>query len=242
MRTGGLIDPDRAAGLFDARDGKLFAERLLAIAHYLAGVEELFAYRTDGGPPEILASSSDLAQVEERARAYQKRFHASDPVAEAWRATPPGQGFMVRVAAEAIALPAYRRLCFDQPHFAEKICFGWCWPDHALVVSFYQRRITPEPNMPQLGALAQLAITGLRRLARPAAPVRDELRGRLAEAYPGLSTRECEVCARTLAGETADGIAADLGLGRSTVLTYRQRTYRKLGFSKANELLAAVMG
>ena len=57
-----------------------------------------------------------------------------------------------------------------------------------------------------------------------------------------MSTRECEVCARTLAGETADGIAADLGLGRSTVLTYRQRTYRKLGFSKANELLAAVMG
>ena len=53
---------------------------------------------------------------------------------------------------------------------------------------------------------------------------------------------ERAVCARTLAGRTAREIGAELGLGVGTVLTYRQRAYQKLGVSRSNELLAAVMG
>ena len=44
----------------------------------------------------------------------------------------------------------------------------------------------------------------------------------------GLSPRELQVCARIACGITADGIAADLGIAPSTVVTLRKRAYAKL--------------
>ncbi len=246
MRSGGLIDPDKAAELLEARDPALFSERLLEVAHSTAGVEELFAFRIDdGASPRALAWSSGLGDAEERTRAYARRFHKSDPAVAARQATLPGSGFHLRVPAAAIALGEYRKLCFERPRFVEKICFGWRKPDHALVVSFYQRHDGTEPDLAQLGALAQLAITGLTRMVRlppEGAPLVAEVERRLAEAHPVLAAREREVAARTLAGRTAREIGGELGLGLGTVLTYRQRAYRKLGASRASDLLAAVMG
>ncbi|MFC5738177.1 helix-turn-helix transcriptional regulator [Sinirhodobacter huangdaonensis] len=242
MQTAGLIDPDRAALLLEARDPALFAERLLGLAHSATGVEELFAYRVGDGAPQALASSSGLGDVRERAEAYARRFHASDPAAAARRAARPGSGFACRIPAEAIELGAYRRLCFERPRFAEKICFGWRKPEATTVVTFYARSGGAAPDMAQLGALAQLAITGLTRNAAPAVPLVEEVERRLAAAHPSLTGRERGVCARSLAGETAREIGHALGLSPATVLTYRQRAYQKLGPSRANDLLAAVMG
>lgn len=245
LRSGGLIDPDLAADLLETRDPLRFSERLLEVAHSAAGVEELFAYRIDeGAAPQALASSSGLADAAVRSRAYARRFHRSDPAVAARRGALPGSGFHARVPAAAIALGEYRRLCFERPKFVEKICFGWRKDDHALVVSFYQRHDGAAPDLSQLGALAQLAITGLNRMAaKPAgALLVIELERRLADAFPVLAPREREITARTLAGVTAREIAAELGLALGTVLTYRQRTYQKLGVSRASDLLAAVMG
>lgn len=244
MRSGGLIDPDMAADLLETRDAARFSERLLEVAHSAAGVEELFAYRVDDGAmPRALASSSGLADVDERTRMYARRFHRSDPAVAARLRALPGSGFHARVPAAAIELGAYRKLCFERPRFVEKICFGWRKPDHSLVLTFYQRHDGAEPDLFQLGALAQVAITGLTRMAaKPdTPPLVSEVERRLAGAYPVLTAREREVSARTLAGMTARDIAAELGLGVGTVLTYRQRTYQKLGVSKASELLASVM-
>lgn len=242
MSSHGLIDPDLAASLLEARDQDLFATRLLELAHASAGVEELLAYRVEAGAPRVLASTSGLGDAGERAGAWARRFHRSDPVVAARLRAAPGSGFACRVPATAIELGEYRRLCFDRPRFVEKICFGWRKPDHALVVSFYQRHGEAEPDMARLGALAQLTITGLSRLARQAPPLVERIAERLALAHPGLTAREREVCARTLAGQTARQIGAELSLGVGTVLTYRQRAYQKLGMHKASDLLAAIMG
>lgn len=237
----GLIDPDLAVGLLEARDQDLFASRLLDIAHSTTGVEELFAYRIDSGAPQVLASTSGLGDVAERARAFARRFHRSDPVVQARRAAAPNSGFACRIPAAAIELGEYRRLCFERPRFVEKICFGWRRDDESTVVTFYQRRDNTQPDLAQLGALAQLAITGLTRLARSPAPLLDQVSARLAQAHPGLTAREREVCARTLTGQTARQIGEVLSLGVGTVLTYRQRAYQKLGMSKSNDMLAAIM-
>jgi DNA-binding CsgD family transcriptional regulator len=45
---------------------------------------------------------------------------------------------------------------------------------------------------------------------------------------PALSARELEVCARIACGISADGIAAELDVAPSTVLTLRKRAYAKL--------------
>uniref|UniRef100_UPI0035AEA372 helix-turn-helix transcriptional regulator n=1 Tax=Paenirhodobacter enshiensis TaxID=1105367 RepID=UPI0035AEA372 len=245
MDSFGLIDPDLAADLMDAQEPAAFANRLLQIAQSVAGTRELFAYRIDASAPddtpEVLVSLSELADVEERAAAYSRRFHRSDPAARALACAAPGNGFTCRIPAGTIARDEYRKLCFDRPRFAEKICFGWRRPDHALVISFYRDQNAAEPDLARLGALAQLAITSIARQARKPRALLPEIEVRLARAHPNLTTREREVCARTLAGETARGIGERLSLSVGTVLTYRQRAYQKLGCNKSNDLLAAVI-
>jgi DNA-binding CsgD family transcriptional regulator len=51
-----------------------------------------------------------------------------------------------------------------------------------------------------------------------------------------LAAREREVCYRTLLGLTAEGIARDLSISASTVITYRRRAYEKLGITTQKEL------
>lgn len=56
-----------------------------------------------------------------------------------------------------------------------------------------------------------------------------------------LPRREREVCQRLLRGLTHDGIAADLKLAPTTVKTYRDRAFERLGIHHRNELFALVM-
>jgi DNA-binding CsgD family transcriptional regulator len=56
----------------------------------------------------------------------------------------------------------------------------------------------------------------------------------------GLSKREREVCSRAAAGKTIEGTALDLDIRKTSVVTYRQRAYQKLGISRQNELVALV--
>lgn len=52
---------------------------------------------------------------------------------------------------------------------------------------------------------------------------------RLQQHCPALTPRERQVCARIVAGMTTDGVASDLGVANSTVVTLRKRAYAKLG-------------
>ncbi|MBK6005037.1 helix-turn-helix transcriptional regulator [Ramlibacter ginsenosidimutans] len=68
------------------------------------------------------------------------------------------------------------------------------------------------------------------------------MRERLLELNGELTAREVDVCVRLLQGMTHDGIAADLGLGLTTVKTYRNRAFDRLGIHFRNELFARVLG
>ncbi|MEC3947813.1 helix-turn-helix domain-containing protein [Sphingobium sp. HWE2-09] len=64
---------------------------------------------------------------------------------------------------------------------------------------------------------------------------------RLGRQYPRLTDRERIVCGYTLAGYTAEGISLILGIGISTIVTYRRRAYSRLGVSNANQLIAPLL-
>lgn len=68
-----------------------------------------------------------------------------------------------------------------------------------------------------------------------------ELEQRFAQRYPALTPREREVCARAAIGISVEGCALDLGIGASSVLTYRKRAYQRLGISSAYELARLVL-
>lgn len=61
------------------------------------------------------------------------------------------------------------------------------------------------------------------------------------ERRTSLTARERQVCARALYGMTTEGTALDLGIGLTSVSTYRKRAYNKLNISSANELLRLVL-
>ena len=65
-------------------------------------------------------------------------------------------------------------------------------------------------------------------------------RQRLLRVTPQLTERELDVCTRLLQGLTQEGIATDLGLSLSTVKTYRNRAFDRLGIHFRNELFALV--
>jgi len=51
-----------------------------------------------------------------------------------------------------------------------------------------------------------------------------------------MTVRELDVCERLLTGMTQDGVAADLGLGLSSVKTYRNRAFARLGIRWRSQL------
>lgn len=58
---------------------------------------------------------------------------------------------------------------------------------------------------------------------------------------PALTPRESQVCAGVLQGLTFDGIACQLGLSVTSVKTYRNRAFSRLGIHFRNELFALML-
>lgn len=81
----------------------------------------------------------------------------------------------------------------------------------------------------------------LHEAATPAMPA-GRIRDHLLHLAPELTARELDVCVRLLQGMTQEGIASDLGLAFTTVKTYRNRAYARLGVHFRNELFARVLG
>lgn len=84
------------------------------------------------------------------------------------------------------------------------------------------------------------------RMLRPALPgasvtaLQPDHAERLRQRCPQITRREMDVCLRLLKGWTYDGIAADLGLSITSVKTYRNRAFDRLGIHYRNELFALI--
>jgi DNA-binding CsgD family transcriptional regulator len=237
-----VLDPNLSAALIDAAHSARFATLVLQSAHSLAGVDEVFAYRAEGGcRPEQLLSSSVLADAPTRASLYSERFYRHDPAARA-REPAASQGFFERVTSEQIGPREYRAICFERPRFAEKLCYGWRDREDSLVLSFYRRRDRGASTGDGLSALATVVL-GLLARRQPAStlPLRLRLERQIALRHPQLTLRERQVCALTLAGSTSEEAASELGIRQATVLTYRQRAYRRLGFGDIRDFLETLV-
>jgi len=237
------VDPRIGSALIEAAGRESFGDVLLDAAQRYDVVEEVFAYRIGvDGKPAIIASSSGLDRSDERAEIFTRRFYRDDPARRIWADTPEGAVFARRVHASQIVLRDYRAICFDKPSFADKLCFGWRGRDESLFLSMYRRGAAEWQGAARLAALASVALSAIaQKQPRPSESLAERLERRLARACPDLRGRELQVCARTLAGQSADAIAIDLGIGRATVLTYRQRAYQRYGFSGISEFLPAIL-
>jgi len=67
-----------------------------------------------------------------------------------------------------------------------------------------------------------------------------QLEERFAERHAELTLRQRQVCARAAVGMTVEATALDLGIAKTSVLTYRKRAYQRLGVTSSIELCALV--
>jgi DNA-binding CsgD family transcriptional regulator len=68
----------------------------------------------------------------------------------------------------------------------------------------------------------------------------DQLESRFGARFAGLTMRERQVCARAAIGMTVEATALDLGIAKTSVLTYRQRAYQRLSVTSPYQLCTLV--
>jgi len=243
------LDPHLIARLVAARERPDFAQELLAAAQQFDAVQEVFAYRLDPSrlSPSVLLSSSGLNGADRRVALWVSEFHAIDPLMADDGGVFVGHGFTRRVRASEINDPVYREICFEDPRFVDKLSFGWQEGGQTLVLNFYRGRGGQKRLSGRLSTLANIGLSAVVQRFEIAHVSTHQghdiewIEARMALRFPQLSSRERQVCARTVAGWSAQTIAQTLGISAGTVLTYRQRAYVRLGYSRAADFLPGLM-
>lgn len=172
---------------------------------------------------------------EDQATRIAQQLHAAS-------ARPPQSVTALHFSAQDIAVPAWRKEIYEREHLADRLSFLYApVPGSAWAVNLYRDRshgvftageidtllaVAPLLKLTHRGVLGHAA-EGEAKQDRRARTAR--VTAALRRQAPELSARELEVCAHIACGVPADGIAAELGVAPSTVLTLRKRAYAKLG-------------
>lgn len=129
----------------------------------------------------------------------------------------------------------YHAMFFGAAGFRTKVAVLVAQTSLRMVLNLYfEDEITPshdiDPSVYRL--IARALASHFLRLTPPEFPL----------PFTVLSERERQVCIGMLAGKKAEIIAAEIGIGPSSVVTYRQRAYQKLGISSRGQLFSICRG
>lgn len=233
----GMTETFPASGykaLLDAIGTTTLGNVILDLAKAVTGVDEIFGFWIGTtSTPVPLASAGDRGSSRVRASMYATEFHRLDPLLPAIR----DQQHQVNITAASIDIedlgPSdYRRDCFERPGLRQKVAYFQREGDRCYVLVFYRTSESRRIDVNDLAGLAELVLPMLRRhgelLGEEAGmTLIERLERRIARSYPLLTGREREVCARTIAGMTAEATALSLDIGETSVLTYRRRACQR---------------
>lgn len=206
----------------------------------------LFRYRAES-PVRCVASASRIRgdAARENVQRFVQRCHRVDPSLIALREQRSDSACIAEMQVSDIRDRQYRQ-CFELTRVRERISFFVHGSQGLHQLSIYRGSRCAPLSAAALASFADLAnvviASGTRheRLLAMDALDLESIEEILRNASPGLSQRESEVCARAAAGETIDATAVQLSIQRTSVITYRQRAYQKLGVSRQSELVALV--
>jgi len=180
--------------------------------------------------------------------AYRKWYLPLDPVCDAYRAAPTCTDVaMLRIRPCDIDSPGFRRRIFDTPGIIERVSVIQRGADAWRVMNVARHASDGNFSDDEIGSLISLAclvlpmlpLNRMRRVAPMPLSV-PQIEERFAKQYDCLTVRERQVCARAAIGMTVEATALDLGIAKTSVLTYRQRAYQRLGVTSPIELSALV--
>ena len=218
-------------------------ERALNAEHWA-----LFRFRS-GSPLKCVATASkrDKVAAKENCERFVGHCYSVDPSVKA-ASTRRSAPTLTKMAIDDIEDPQYRH-CFELTNVKERVSlFSWVGLDlYQLSIFRGPRKASFSPfEMNHFAALAKLLLATAQKhemlvdqqTSFPRHLNFEGIERLLKLRSPELSTRECEVCARAVAGKTIEGTSLELDIKRTSVITYRQRAYQKLGISRTNELVA----
>lgn len=234
------------------RDG--FVDVVLDVLNQTVGVDHISLLRLNaaGAVDFHGATSVGGPQLSQGvARQYFYRFSHLDPIRAIGRVgLADGTGLLVRLHASDVLDPVYRQECWVGPGIAERLTLYAVVQRRIHQVNIYRLANRPRFNEEcgrSFVGTAAILLPSLARHADLMAGSEDQhglrmsleaLKLRVEQLNANLSERELEVCARALYGQSIEGTALELGIGRTSVVTYRRRAYGKLNISCHNELFA----
>jgi len=219
-----------------------------AVLARTAGLRRLYLFEATARDRSTLQYTSVEASILPLLPEYRRCHQPADPLGEVFAAAPlRGDMAVQRVEPADIAAGSFRRQFFDAPGIIERIAIIQRGEDGWRGLNIARHRSSgkcSDDELTTLIALAGLVLPMLpvnRQRHGPAvAPDVAELEQRFAARCAALTARERQVCARACAGFSIDATARELGVGRTSVVTYRQRAYQRLGVSNTLALRALV--
>jgi DNA-binding CsgD family transcriptional regulator len=229
---------------------------LAAASNRLTRVDRLYAFEQRGSErePVLYRCWAKKGSIEDLVTQYRERYYKTDPINDVLdKAGGAHASATLRLRSGEVPDADYCRSCFEEPAIAERISVMRRVDSKWLVLncarscrsgSFSTRDIAV---LKVFGAFVLPLVARHEQLFEDMGLTRNSalsiatLEHRFSQALPHLTTRERQVCARTLMGMTAEAIALDLSIGRASVLTYRQRAYRRLNICSAYQLSTLVL-
>ncbi len=246
---GRALDLASVALLLDAPHDAAPARRMLAFVNQLAPVDHICLVEYPEAAPTLIeghAHAADAPNVtQECFSIYRRHYYRSDQatvIAEHLR-HQTGHAPVTALHCRAGDLPvaSWRNEIYERRHLADRLSFLYApLPHTAFAINLYRnesrgafRDAEIEALLAVCPLLRQVHHSALRHappqeMAAPQSQALARAAAQIARKVPQLSPREREVCARIACGISADGIAADLGIAPSTVITLRKRAYAKL--------------
>ncbi|MDB6001476.1 MAG: hypothetical protein JWP52_3175 [Rhizobacter sp.] len=259
-----LLDPLAGIHLSAAESGPALANLIGAVGERAFGriaIEQInrlvplrwwTVYRLYDDAPPLLHTAGhlgDLDCVADSFGAYRNGFYRDDRgFHDARGKVRDGTAVMVHVHASEVRR-AHRSRIYSRHGLADRLSI-LCSDQAAglLAINLY-RHVDQAPfgdderdRLEQLAPLLRACVVRHLGMAQAAsADASITAAAPMPSALDALARREREVCERLLRGWTHDGVAADLKLSVTTVKTYRDRAFERLGIHHRNELFALVM-
>jgi len=233
------------SSLLDVASAAPSAERLLLAIATLVPVAYLSCVRIERDLPVLVDGCSQRPHsrnvVAECFAIYRRSYFLSDavmPLARRLSERPAGAPVALRCRADELPVPGWRDDIYVRERLADRFSLLYASPQGSVqAIHLYRderQGAFQAQEIEQLLAFAPLlqqahlaSLSIVRRQPEEDDPVR-RARQRLQAEAPQLSPRETEVVARLACGWSADGVAADLDVAPSTVVTLRKRAYLKL--------------
>lgn len=247
-QIGPEMDPVYDRLLASLADGNLGAAVRAGVGALTAGARRLYLFEARGPDDDALRYSHCEPHIARLLPAYAERFKPLDPLRYIYKsASTPWAIALQRVRPADIASAAFRRRFFDEPGIVERVSIVQRGKDRWRGINL-GRHVSDgrfsDRELDNLVALARLALPMISHAVRTPPSNSQlcaaELEERLARRCGELTPRERQVCARAALGMSVEATGIALGIAKTTVVTFRQRAYRRLGVTSPYELLALV--